>query len=160
MFNENIMKFMSYLWIGLLLILITGFISVILLSKIYPTKYQSLKFIFNMSVRILKGMIKNKLGARSVKNSQYVKISYSGSLSGPQNNIYIPYSSKWRNKMIGWQVYLVDKDNVRKEITQQLGLPYLCSASMLGGKQIVFEKDSKNVCFGPHQIPVYPPELK
>jgi len=132
-----------------------SFIVLKLLSNIYPLKYQG----FLIICGIFKGIVQDYINKYFSGSSRYLagalEITYTR-MVGNKKKVYIPYSPKWRNKMIGWRAYVILNQDKRIEITQQTGIPYLCSAAMLGGNFIEFVKEDKRVKFKSNEIPGIP----
>jgi hypothetical protein len=58
---------------------------------------------------------------------------------GKQHKAFVPYNRRKASTMIGKTVYLIKDENgdeVRENITQKPGIPYIVSAQDLGGKSI------------------------
>jgi len=102
-------------------------------------QYRRIKFIANNVTSIIQGIvsmyspdIKSERSLHDNGRSLHVLYSYNG-----QNQLlFHPYNSKLRNKMRTWKVYLNYSDGQCKNITQEPGVPYTCSADELGGINI------------------------
>jgi hypothetical protein len=57
---------------------------------------------------------------------------------GKTHDIYVPYDRKKSTSMLRKKVYLM-KEGEKIELTQKPGIPYLVSAKMLGGEEIIVE---------------------
>lgn len=63
-------------------------------------------------------------------------------------NVYVPYEKRKVSRLSGIQVYLHKDDGSVVDITQQPGIPYVVTASMLGGTSIRVVGEDKSVTFG------------
>lgn len=71
---------------------------------------------------------------------------------GREYQVNIPYNRHLVAKMSSCKVFLI-KGEEKIDITQQPGIPYLMTASMLGGDKIILEKGDTVIEYGPDQIP-------
>lgn len=71
---------------------------------------------------------------------------------GRTYKLNIPYSRRMASSLSGHQAFLI-KDGQRIDITQQSGVPYLVSASDLGGSEIIIEHNEKVYQFVNNEIP-------
>ena len=98
-------------------------------------------------------------------NSAVIRVSHGGKLE----TIYVPYDRRKSTSMLRKRVFLIsiipasldDEDKecrvVRQDITQKPGVPYLVSASHLGGEKIVVENPEGEVIreYSAEEIPGY-----
>jgi hypothetical protein len=123
-------------------------------------QYRRLKFIANNVTTIIQGLvtmyspeIKSERSFHDNGKSLHVVYSYNG-----QNQLlFHPYDGKLRNKMRTWKVYLNYSDGQCKNITQEPGMPYTCSAEELGGLNISARSTLSNdvVLFNSDVRPMY-----
>lgn len=67
-----------------------------------------------------------------------------------KSTIYLPYSSRLLARMSGHQAILFKGDQ-QIDITQQVGIPYLVTASDLGGSKIVIHHQGSEYPFLDHE---------
>lgn len=74
--------------------------------------------------------------------------------AGKTHSIYLPYSRKRIIPMLKKRVYLI-KEGEKIELNQKPGIPYLVSASNLGGSSIIVEDIDSNseIIFSANEIP-------
>jgi hypothetical protein len=80
---------------------------------------------------------KHTVNVVRTRSGKAMSISYS--TGGRPAILHVPYNNSHFLKMKEWKVYLA-YENRRKsslEITQEYGIPYLCTADMLGGDRIL-----------------------
>lgn len=92
-------------------------------------------------------------------NSAIIRVSH----GGKKETIYVPYDRRKSTSMLRKRVYLIsyvgETNDIEKkeEITQKPGVPYLVSASHLGGSKIVVETPEGDLLkeFNKEEIPGY-----
>jgi hypothetical protein len=78
---------------------------------------------------------------------------------GKNYHLYVPYSGMIATEMNRFRAYLIKDSSDKKgkkeeEITQQPGIPYMITASDLGGEKIIFRyRDRREVEFSSEIIP-------
>ncbi len=107
------------------------------------TKNKFYKYIFEQVNKELDQRMEKEEGFTPMRKttSAMLKINH----GGKSHSIYIPYDRKKSIKMMKCKVFLY-KDVEKIDITQKPGVPYLVSASDLGGEKIVVEnKEGKEL---------------
>ena len=86
------------------------------------------------------------------KNSAIIKVRH----AGKSHSVYVPYDRRKSSSMLSKKVYLVQGD-MKIDISQKPGIPYLVSASQLGGTHIMVEDLSQVVLkiYEADEIPGY-----
>ena len=86
------------------------------------------------------------------KNSAIIKVQH----AGKSHSVYVPYDRRKSSSMLSKKVYLVQGD-IKTDISQKPGIPYLVSASQLGGTHIMVEDLSSVVLkiYEADEIPGY-----
>jgi hypothetical protein len=78
------------------------------------------------------------------------------SQGGKTHSVYLPYDRRKSTSMLRKKVYLL-KGNEKIDISQKPGIPYVVSASMLGGEFIIIEDPEGNIIkqYSKDEIPNY-----
>lgn len=94
----------------------------------------------NMAIRIIDNIAAvtkpNAVNNCSINNSN-LSMSITYTRTGKEKLFNIPYRSDLKENMRMWKVYLISDKNRSKDITQEPGLPYICTPEQLGGKEIL-----------------------
>jgi len=118
------------------------------------------KNIANMAFRALDLFLSSKEASGQVNviaNSSNKSISISYTSHGRPALINVPYDKQRIAKMQQWKLSVVKADGTVIQITQKPGIPYLCSASELGGERIIAYNrlDDKSLSYGPDIAPMW-----
>lgn len=97
---------------------------------------------------------KNTVSVSINKSKQSMSICYN--VDGAEKLLNVPYNHKNASYMRMYDVYLVIDDK-KLPISQPNGIPYMCSAAMLGGDKIIAEHKLKKeyLTFDTNIIPGY-----
>lgn len=94
----------------------------------------------NMAIKIIDNIAavtkSNTTSHCSINNSN-LSMSVTYTRVGRDKLLNIPYRSDLKEKMRMWKVLLISGKNKSKDITQEPGIPYMCTPEQLGGKEIL-----------------------
>lgn len=113
-------------------------------------RYQSirqLRRMLNMVLRAIEFWIQgqqNRAAVNVVMNSSSLSMSINYTVNGEMALINIPYDKDKSRRMRMWRVFLIPSEGNPIPITQAPGIPYMCSAKMLGGKEIIARHSTDN----------------
>lgn len=101
---------------------------------------------------------RKKVEVNVAHNKSKLSISISYTIHGQKALINVPYNRTKASRMKMWNVFLIPKQGNPIPITQPTGIPYMCSARMLGGEEImaIHKLNSTNVrSFGIDIVPTW-----
>lgn len=122
--------------------------------------YRQLKFACQTVGGILHRLAKMKdpqAAATCIFNSTELSASIVYSRAGKDRILNIPYNKKLKMAMTPYKVLLVVNGTNYQDITQEPGMPYLCTARQLGGQKIIATNklDEKTLTFSDDIAPGY-----
>jgi len=134
--------------------------SLIKFPKWITHKYDQIKFYSNLLNNI---HVENKQGLTShieiLDTDISAKISYN---YGPKKfHVFVPYRRDYVINMSQFKVELLNGDQIIQNITQSPGIPYLITASILGGDsiRIINEETSMSYIYDIDTCPMYGMEV-
>lgn len=122
--------------------------------------YRRLKTTISMIIRIVDNFSSitrpsSDVGVSVNKNNKSISVEY---YEGRHKRIVqIPFSIEKREYMKHWKVYLVVNKSKNINITQGPGIPYMCSAQDMGGREIIaiHNLNEKTLHYRKTTIPYY-----
>ncbi len=94
----------------------------------------------NMAIKIIDNIAavtKPSTTSHCSINNSGLSMSVTYTRVGRDKLLNIPYRSDMKEKMRMWTVYLISDTNKPRNITQEPGIPYICTPEQLGGKEIL-----------------------
>ena len=121
-------------------IILIGTVGTLISLVIYKGYYYGKKELYRYVMKKVNEELDNRMENEEElfkpmhKNSALIKVTH----AGKSHSIYVPYDRRKSTTMLTKKVYLI-KNEEKIDISQKPGIPYLVSASQLGGTSIIIE---------------------